>query len=381
MSDHPSVIIKESFKDLEDPRVEYLCDHKLFDIIVLAICAVICGADHWTEVETYGQMKEKWLRTFLELPHGIPSHDTIGDLFARLDPEQFRRGFLNWVQAVNEITGNQVIAVDGKTLRRSHDGPLGMKAIHMVSAWATANQIVLGQVKVDDKSNEITAIPALLDMLALSGSIVTIDAMGCQKEIARKIVAQGADYVLAVKRNQPTLQAKIEEMFTDAEASDYVHTSYDHHAKTEKNHGRIETRRCWVIDDPDYLFYIQGLKEEKVWPSLSSIIKIEATRRLADETSSETRYYISSCADRAQVMSAVIRAHWGVENGLHWVLDVAFREDDSRVRKGHGPELLAILRHMALNLLKQERTAKAGIKAKRLRAGWDDQYLLTVLRG
>lgn len=381
MADHPSSVILEAFKDLEDPRVDFLCDHKLLDIIVLAICAVICGANHWTEVEAYGQEKQTWLRTFLELPNGIPSHDTIGSLFARLDPEQFRAGFLNWVQAVTELTEHQVIAIDGKTLRRSHDGALGTKAIHMVSAWATCNHVVLGQIKVDDKSNEIIAIPALLEMLDLKGCLVTIDAMGCQKKIAQQIIDQGADYLLAVKDNQPTLHAKIQEMFADAEDTGYAHTSYDQHEKTEKNHGRIETRRCWIIDDPDYLFYLQGPDDAQGWPSLRSIIKVEAVRRLGEQVSREVRYYISSQADRASIMNAAIRAHWSIENGLHWVLDISFREDESRVRKGHGAELLAIVRHMALNLLKQEHSVKGGIQAKRLRAAWSNRYLLRVLRG
>ncbi len=381
MSDHPSAVIIESFKNLEDPRVEYLCEHKLLDIIALTICAVVCGANSWTDVAAYGQEKEDWLRTFLELPHGIPSHDTIGNLFARLDPEQFRACFLDWVQAVNEITDHQIVAIDGKTLRRSHDKTLGMKAIHMVSAWATDNRLVLGQIKVDDKSNEITAIPALLNMLDLTGCLVTIDAMGCQKKIAQQIIDQGADYLLAVKDNQPTLHAKIEEMFTDAEGAGYAHTSYDQYEKTEKNHGRIETRRCWMIDDPAYLFYIQGPKEKKWWPGLQSIVKVEAIRRLGEETSREIRYYISSRAACAEVMNAAVREHWGIENGLHWVLDIAFREDESRVRKGHGPELFAILRHMALNLIKQDKSTKGGIEAKRLRAGWNNRYLLRLLEG
>jgi len=381
MSSHCTKSLLESFKDLEDPRIEYLCDHRLLDIVALSICAVLSGANHWTEVEAYGKAKEDFLRTFLALPNGIPSHDTIGNLFARLDPDQFRECFITWVQGLGDLVGGQVIAFDGKTVRRSHDKALGVKAIHMVSAWATANRLVLGQIKVDSKSNEITAIPALLDLLDLSGCTVTIDAMGCQKEIAQKILDQGADYIFAVKGNQGTLRTKVEEIFNDAVECNFKHTKYDKCAQTEKGHGRIETRRCWVIDDQDYLLYIQGVKEGEGWPGLRSIIKVEATRRVKGKISRETRYYISSRAESARAMNTAIRSHWGVENKLHWVLDVGFREDENRVRQGHSAEIFVVLRHIALNLLKQEQTFRAGIHAKRLRAGWDDDYLRKVMKG
>jgi len=381
MPGHCTKSLLESFADLEDPRLEYLCDHKLLDIVVLAICAILCGANHWTEVEAYGKAKEDFLRTFLELPKGIPSHDTIGDLFARLDPDQFRNGFVTWVQGLGELIKGQVIAIDGKTLRRSHDKTLGVKAIHMVSAWASANRVVLGQIKTDSKSNEITAIPELLDLLDISGCTVTIDAMGCQKDIAQKILDQGADYILAAKGNQKHLHDKIKQMFDDAEASGFKHIKHDKRSKTEKGHGRIETRKCWVIDDPTHIFYIQGVDKKKEWPGLRSIIKIEAIRRIKGKLTSEIRYYISSLAMDADTLNRAIRDHWGVENVLHWVLDVGFREDENRVRQGHGAEMFAILRHIALNLLKQERTFKGGIHAKRLRAGWDEAYLRQVLTG
>jgi predicted transposase YbfD/YdcC len=381
MSEHPAGPIFECFQCLEDPRDENLIDHKLLDIVVLTVCAVVSGANHWTEVESFGHAKEKWLRSFLELPHGIPSHDTIGDLFSRLDPEQFRACFLDWVKVTFDLITEigDIVALDGKAVRRSHDSRLGKKAIHMVNAWASKASLVLAQVKVDDKSNEITALPTLLDMLELSGCIVTIDAMGCQKEIAQKVVDKGAHYVLAVKDNQPNLHRKIREMFTYAENVDFAHIESDKDSKTGKGHGRIETRTCWVIEEASHIFYIQGPRETPLWPGLKSIIKIQATRRIGDETSTETRYYISSLSEPASVMNTIVRSHWGVENSLHWVLDIAFREDESRVRKGNAPEILAILRQMALNLLRQEKTTKSGLQSKRLKAAWDTTYLMRVL--
>jgi predicted transposase YbfD/YdcC len=379
MSEHPSGPLFECFQNLDDPRVVDLVRHKLLDIVAMTICAVICGADGWTDVATFGEAKESWLRSFLELPNGIPSHDTIGDVFARLDPDQFRACFMDWVRMVFDLTEGQVVAVDGKTVRHSYDNRLGKNAIHMVNAWATDTSLALGQVKVDDKTNEITAIPELLDMLELSGCIVTIDAMGCQKEIAQKILDKDADYVLAVKDNQPTLREKIEQMFTDAEGIDFAHTQHDIDSDIGKDHGRVETRKCWVIDDSKYLFYIQGPDERRWWPGLRSIVKIEATRRIGEKESTETRYYISSRGDSAKALNATIRGHWGVENSLHWVLDIAFREDESRIRAVYAAENLAVVRQLALNLLKQEKTTKRGIRGKRLKAALDTQYLLRVL--
>jgi predicted transposase YbfD/YdcC len=380
MSTHPTGPLIECFKELKDPRVEYLCDHRLLDIVVLTICAVICGANTWTDVELFGQAKKAWLTKFLELPNGIPSHDTIGNVFARLDPEQFRACFTNWVLLINELTVGQVVAIDGKTVRRSHDRRLGQEAIHMVNAWATANNLVLGQIKVDDKSNEITAIPELLAMLDVSGCIVTIDAMGCQKEIAGQILDQDADYILAVKDNQQNLHTGLKDVFDQAASTDFDQVSYDVDLAVNKDHGRIEKRQCWVIADPDYIAYVQQLQGKNPWPGLKSIIKVEACRRIGDDSSRETRYYISSCHDSAKAINGFIRSHWRVENSLHWVLDIAFREDHSRVRKGHAAEIFAILRQMTLNLLKQEKTARVGIQAKRFKAALETRYLLRVLQ-
>ena len=368
------------FSVVPDPRVEYLCDHKLIDIIAIAICAVTCGADSWLEVAEYGETREEWLKTFLELPNGIPSHDTFGRVFALLDAKAFEASFTAWAHDIAALTMGQVIAIDGKTIRRSYDAASAMGPIHLVSAWAVSNGIVLGQVQVDQKSNEITAIPVLLEMLQIAGQIVTIDAMGCQKSIAKTIRARGGDYVLAVKDNQPRLHTKIQESFAEADAQEYAHTSYDTWESVEKGHGRIETRRCTVIDDADHLLHIQGVKEEGEWPELKTLVRMESERRIDDKIQSQTRYYISSLSADAQQIGKAVRDHWGVENNLHWVLDMAFREDESRIRLGSAPHLFSTLRRLALNLLKRETTCKRGIHGKRLLAAWSNDYLLKVLQ-
>lgn len=376
MEQNPAATIAEHFSELEDPR-RYNKRHLLHDIIVIAICAAICGADDWVAVEEFGHAKRSWFEEFLELPHGIPSHDTFGDVFGVLDPEQFRRGFIQWVQAVNEVTRGQIVPIDGKKLRRSHDRTLGKNAIHMVSAWAAENHVVLGQVKVDDKSNEITAIPQLLDLLEISGCIVTIDAMGCQREIARKIVEdKDADYVLALKGNQSGLFEDVKGLFEHAQEVGFENC--EHHRTKEKGHGRLEVRECWTLSDPESLASIQSLAN---WRDLRTVIMVKSERFVGDKRSEESRYYISSLSGDAERALEAVRGHWGIENKVHWVLDIAFREDDCRIRKGNGAQNFAILRHIALNLLKQEKTAKCGVKTKRLKAGWDESYLLKVLSG
>ena len=365
--------ITSFFSVLEDPRPDHTRRHKLIDIMTIAICGVICGADSWVELEQFGKSKEEWLKGFLELPNGIPFHDTFGRVFALLDAQQFRDCFLAWVQAVSAVTRGQAIAIDGKTLRRSHDKSLGKSAIHMVSAWASENRLVLGQTKVAEKSNEITAIPELLALLDISGCIVTIDAMGCQKEIARLIIEDSGDYVLALKENQGQLYREVKELFED---EGLVASEGDFHETVNKGHGRLEHRRCWSIADQEYISYL-NLKGE--WRGLRSVAKVTGERRIGEKVSIESRYYISSLPGGAEQLLRAVREHWGIENSLHWVLDIAFREDESRVRKGHGPENLATMRHMALNLLRRETSSKGGVKARRLRAGWDETYLLKVL--
>lgn len=376
MEPNPAANIGQHFASLEDPRVERTRAHKLLDILVIAICAVICGANDWEAVAEYGRDNEGWLRTFLELPSGIPAHDTFWRLFRALKPEPFQICFLQWIQAVSKLTQGQVIAIDGKKLCGSQDKELGRGAIDMVSAWATANHLVLGQRKVADKSNEITAIPVLLQTLAISGCIVTIDAMGCQRDIAQTIVEQGADYVLQLKENQPHLYEDVVLLFDDLTQSNFTAYAYDSATTVDKDHGRIELRQAWTISDPACL---AALRNATHFPNLQTVMKVRLERRLPTRTSVEERYYIASLQAPAATLLAAKRSHWQIENSLHWVLDIAFREDHARLRKDFGPQNFAVLRHIALNALKQETSVKLGLYNKRLKAAWNHNYLLKVL--
>ena len=353
------------FSEMKDPRVERTRYHNLNDIIFIAIAAVLSGAESWNEIEYYGEMKEEWLKEFLELPNGIPSHDTFNRLFSALDPDEFEKCFLNWIKSINEITKGEVVSIDGKTIRGSKK--LGFKtATHIVSAWADKNELVLGQIKVEEKSNEITAIPKLLENLLIKDCIVTIDAMGCQKKIARKIVSKQADYVLSVKENQKELFEDIKDSFRALKPSG---TSED----IDYGHGRIETRKCYVLTD------LSLVEEATKWKGLTSIIKIERERyfKATGKKETESSFYISTLSE-AKVINNAVRKHWGIENKVHWILDVAFNEDQSRKRTGNAAQNFSTLNRIALNLLKKD-DAKVGIKGKRKMIGWNNNYVFKVL--
>jgi predicted transposase YbfD/YdcC len=385
------------FRDLPDPRRGCNAIHKLHDIVVIAVLAVICGADGWAQVELFGRSKAKWLGTFLDLPDGIPSHDTFGRVFARLDPDAFERCFVAWMSALVDVSGGRLIAIDGKAIRRSFARAWDKSGMaHLVSAFVRGNQMVFGQLAVDGKSNEITAIPRLLALLDLKGAVVTIDAMGCQRAVAAAVVAGGGDYVLALKDNHPTLRRKALALMTEAaldhaKGGDATAGGADGSLRrgvtdrvVEAGHGRVEARRVLVTDD------LTGLgKAAAGWAGLGSVVMVESERQNLGDTgdtagrvTTERRLYLSSIRSLdAGRMADLVRGHWSVENKLHWQLDVSFDEDQRRIRTGHGAENYSRLCRIALNLLKRDTTVKAGIKSKRLTAGWDHDYLLRLISG
>ena len=374
MSAKKSALIEEHFVELTDPRRRE-GTYPLINIVVIAVCAVICGADDFVAIAEFGRTKKKLLEKFLDLSAGIPSHDRFNAILGAIKPAEFEKCLLSWITTLHEVTDGQVVAIDGKTLRRSFDKANSKAAIHMVSAWATANHISLGQVVIDEKSNEITAIPKLLQILEISGCLVTIDAMGCQVDIAQAVLDQKADFVLAVKGNQPTLHNGIADFFADHLEDDFARVNVSRHETHEKGHGRVESRYYYVCPVPE------DLPDCKRWPGLKAIgIAINITMQGGKETS-EVRYYILSKKLSARRFGEAVRSHWGIENNLHWQLDVTFNEDQSRIRKGHADANFSILRRTALSLLKNNKTKKVGVKNKRLLAALDEDYLIEVLLG
>jgi predicted transposase YbfD/YdcC len=370
MEEFEPLSVEDAFGDLKDPRSRSP-EHPLIELLVVAIAAILSGADSWVGIATWGEAKIEWLRQYLKLANGVPSHDTFGRVFSMLDAKHFEACFVRWVGGLCQGLEGKVVAIDGKTVRRSHR--LGQGAIHLVSAYCGALRVSLGQVKTEAKSNEITAIPELLEALLLKGAVVTIDAMGCQQAIAQKIVQGGADYVLAVKDNQPGLCEGLRELFAAHDARGLKTVRFGEHTEIGKDHGRIETRRCVVCED------IQWLAQRERWCGVRSVAMIESTRQIGEHSSTERRYYISSLGADAKRLGEAIREHWGIENSMHWVLDVAFGEDQCRARVKNAAQNFAILRRIVINLLRADPTTKVGAKTKRLKAGADDRYRAHIL--
>ncbi|BAY65589.1 transposase ISAs1 family protein [Calothrix brevissima NIES-22] len=370
----PKITIADHFAQMEDPRIDRTKRHKLIDIITIAVCAVICGADSWVAIEIYGCAKYEWLKTFLELPNGIPSHDTFARVFAQINPEQFQSCFVNWMKSIQKVTAGEVVAIDGKTLCGYYDKSNDQRAIQMVSAWASTNKLVLGQVKVDENSNEITAIPELLKVLELSGCIVTIDAIGCQKEIVKLITQQNADYVITLKKNQGNLYDEVEKLFKSGISNSFQGIETSTYKTEEMGHGRHEIRHYVMLTEIG-----SRLDPESVWSNFNSVGMVESVRSLDGKTTVETRYFISSLEENAEKFANCVRSHWGIENSLHWILDVALREDDCRIRKDNAPQNFAVLRQIAVNVLGEDKRVKLGIKNKQFLAVMDNKYLERVL--
>jgi predicted transposase YbfD/YdcC len=359
------------FESLTDPRVERTKRHRLSDLVAIALCAAICGADSWADVERFGNEKIEWFGTFLRLEHGIPSHDTFGRVFSLLDTGEFYTCLASWIAGLQLDLKGKTVAIDGKTLRKSFDQASGKGALHVVNAWVSDLRLSLGQLATDQKSNEITAVPKLLEMLAIEGAVVTLDAMHCQRETAEKILAAGADYVLQVKANQPTLHEQLQQLFIDYGDRDY--RGVRRHATVEKGHGRHERREYYVAAAPTQI--------ARQWRDARAVGMVYRHRQTGGKESHEVSFFISSLPPKVRVLAGHVRDHWGVENSLHWSLDVTFSEDQSRIRKGNGPEIAAGLRRLALSILKQDTTLKETLRGKRLRAGWNNETLHAILTG
>jgi len=365
-----SVGFLEHFQALEDPRQLRKVLYPLNEILLLVLCGVICGSETWIDIAEYGEEKLDFLRNFAPFEKGTPSHDTLGEVFSNLDPKSFQTCFIAWADSFQRAC-REIVAIDGKTLRHSFDQE--HKAIHMVSAWACQQRMVLGQEKVDEKSNEITAIPKLLELLVLKGAIVTIDALGCQREIAQKILERNADYILALKGNQGELHQDVAEFLEHQRSENFVRSRCDYYESVEKGHGRIESRRCWATDD------VLWLKERHDWPGLQSIVLVESSRTRNGNTETERRYYLCSLPMDATEAARAIRSHWQVDNSLHWVLDVVFRDDDCRVRKDYSPQNFHMVKQLALNILRRS-PEKKSLRLRRKSAGWNNQNLLKILQ-
>jgi len=362
------------FRDLPDPRRQTRNrKHHLIDILVIALCGTIAGCTSAVEIAAYGRSKRAWLKTFLQLPNGIPSHDTFSRVLQLLDPRRFHDCFVRWVQALHELTQGEVVPIDGKTLRRSFDSAGDLPALHLISAWAAANRLVLGEIPVDDKSNEITAIPKLLEILELTGAIVTIDAMGCQREIAAKAREKGADYVLAVKDNQPHLYEDLSDHFDRVLEDEEVLPRARRHATKEKNRGRTEHRTYLATPVP------KELRNRAAWRDLRSVGCVISVVHREEQETVEVRYFLSSLKPNAKLLAKAVRGHWGIENSQHWVLDVVFQEDQCRARLGNAAENLALLRRLALNLMEKEGTKHASLRVKGRTAGWNDDLMAQIL--
>jgi predicted transposase YbfD/YdcC len=366
---------RKHFASVKDPRIERTKAHNLVDIIAIALLAILSGAEGWEEIETYGEAKQEWLKEFLELSNGIPSHDTFSRVFARIDPKEFQESFSGWLKTITEKLGVEVIAIDGKTLKGSYDRESKKKALHLVSAWSSCHRLVLGQQKVKNKSNEITAIPELLEMLSIEGAVLTLDAMGCQKEIASLIIQKKADYILCLKANHKGIYERVFDWFQLAREENFVRREYDYYQEVESGHHRTEKREVWVVPVEE----IPGLDPKGEWKGLKTIVMVIRERIGWNKTTRQIHIYLSSWRESAEKIARAIRSHWGIENSLHWTLDVTFSEDKSRIRKENAPENFALLRRLALNILKQDMGDKRSVKRKRYLAGLDNDYLLKIL--